>query len=217
MAKIAIILWVFIYAGSKRDATPYLKPFKKLHYVLKQNENAPYTQITNIIESGLDSILCAPNQTHITTTTGLQVFNVTAQRQIYDLFNSKIAEHPELSGTRVTTEAYSVQGVTKNKGRKSSFSQRDEYILTYFGATNPQDFGLEDYAIQWAKETRDLWNAGQPGRRPTTYLNYAMGDEPLEAMYGYDGQLGRLRRLKRRYDPHNRFQYHNPIVPPNAY
>lgn len=72
---------------------------------------------------------------------------------------------------------------------------------------------LQDFAREWARETRALWNAGQPQRRPTTYVNYAFGDESVESMYGYEPwRLRKLRTLKALYDPDNRFAYYNPIV-----
>jgi hypothetical protein len=73
--------------------------------------------------------------------------------------------------------------------------------------------GLDNVAIEWAHEIRDLWNAGQPERLPSTYVNYAFGDEPLDSMYGYEPwRLQRLRTLKAKYDPNNRFRFYNSFV-----
>ncbi|KAK7932021.1 hypothetical protein PG985_002733 [Apiospora marii] len=45
------------------------------------------------------------------------------------------------------------------------------------------------------------------------YMNYAHGDEPLEAMYGYEPwRLERLRKLKARYDPHGYFNHFNSVL-----
>ena len=69
-------------------------------------------------------------------------------------------------------------------------------------------------ATGWSNATRDLFNGGQPGRPVVTYVNYAMGSESLESMYGYEPwRLERLRDLKSKYDPQNRFRYYNPIIP----
>lgn len=76
------------------------------------------------------------------------------------------------------------------------------------------DSPLIGFAEEWRNQTVDLWNAGQPTRPPTTYMNYAAGYESLEAMYGFDAwRLDRLRQLKRKYDPENRFAWYNPITP----
>lgn len=45
------------------------------------------------------------------------------------------------------------------------------------------------------------------------YVNYAVGDEPLGEVYGFDeGRLERLRKLKGEYDPKGRFGFYNPIL-----
>lgn len=74
---------------------------------------------------------------------------------------------------------------------------------------------LVEPAAKWAKDVWDLWVAGQPTRRPATYLNYAVGVEyqTLESIYGYEPwRLERLRGLKAKYDPNNCFRFYNPIV-----
>jgi hypothetical protein len=85
----------------------------------------------------------------------------------------------------------------------------------FFAAAVPEGSGLHDAANLWAKESTDIWNAGQPNRKPKLYVNYAMGHdyETLESVYGYDAwRLKRLRSLKKAYDPENRFRFFVPIV-----
>ena len=41
------------------------------------------------------------------------------------------------------------------------------------------------------------------------YVNFAHGDEDLSEIYGES--LGRLRQVKKQYDPHNRFNQWFPI------
>lgn len=68
------------------------------------------------------------------------------------------------------------------------------------------------FSQAWADETLALWRGSEPDRRPTTYINYAVGNEPLESIYGYDGQLPKLRALKAKYDPQNKFRWYNPVA-----
>jgi hypothetical protein len=66
--------------------------------------------------------------------------------------------------------------------------------------------GDDDVAVEWAREVLEIFNSGQPNRLPTTYLNYAVGNESLESIYGYESwRLEKLRALKAKYDPFNRF------------
>ncbi|KAL9639612.1 MAG: hypothetical protein Q9204_001022 [Flavoplaca sp. TL-2023a] len=137
-------------------------------------------------------------------------------RAIYDLYNEKIRQHPILGGTRVVLEGYAVQGVKSFPSGDSAFPFRDENILTAFDAVfDTPDDPLIEFAKTWRDETVALWNAGQAGRKPTAYVNYASGYESLEAMYGYEPwRLDRLRELKSQYDPDNKFAWYNPIIPP---
>lgn len=84
----------------------------------------------------------------------------------------------------------------------------------YFDAVIDEGSDLTEEAQQFAAEVRDLWNAGQPERKPSTYVNYAAGGESLESLYGWEPwRLQRLLRLKAKYDPNNRFRFYNPIIP----
>ncbi|KAJ5689703.1 FAD-binding domain-containing protein [Penicillium macrosclerotiorum] len=158
----AVILWTFVYNGSQADAEPSLALFDQLGAISHIDGVVSYPEVSDVLGSGLTSELCAANRTHIISTAGLQVYNVTA----------------------------------------------------YFDVTLKANSGLEHLAREWAAETRELWNAGQSWRRPTTYVNYAAGDESVESMYGYEPwRLQRLRGLKDHYDPENRFSYYNPIIP----
>ncbi|KAH6651426.1 hypothetical protein BKA67DRAFT_679642 [Truncatella angustata] len=200
----AAITWIFVYAGDQTSAEPLLENFDLLKAVTKEEGNVPCTSVSDVLFSGLDSPLCSPNQTHIIGTAGLQVYNITTQRQLYQLFDEKVSEQPGLNNARLVHEGYTVEAATKRVHR-------------YFDVSPEPGSGLEGFAQEWARDTIDLWNAGQPSRKPTTYVNYAAGHEPIESMYGYEPwRLERLRALKAQYDPLNKFAYYNPIIPPAA-
>lgn len=53
---------------------------------------------------------------------------------------------------------------------------------------------------------------GNEGQELHTYVNYAWGDESLQARYGYEPwRLQKLRELKTKYDPCGKFDFFNPI------
>ena len=128
--KQATIIWVFIYDGAQKDAEPVLKPFDQLRPLSVDDFNVPYKSINNLIGGAVDGSLCQPDNTHIIGTANLQTYNVTSMRAIYDLYNQKISQQPELGGTRILVEGYAVKGVRSFKPEDSAFPQRDEYILT---------------------------------------------------------------------------------------
>jgi hypothetical protein len=89
----------------------------------------------------------------------------------------------------------------------------------YFEVRLPNEASSDskELARRYARQVRDMWNAGDSNLKPLTYVNYAFGDESVESMYGHDAwRLERLRGLKQKYDPANAFRYYNPIVQGNA-
>lgn len=60
---------------------------------------------------------------------GLQVYNLTTQRQIYELYKTNINKYPELANSLVVLEQYSVEGVTKVDPASQAYPWRDDYLL----------------------------------------------------------------------------------------
>lgn len=91
----------------------------------------------------------------------------------------------------------------------------DISLDSYFSTAVPDGSGLVDTALDWAKATWDIWVAGEDPKEPKIYVNYAKGHsyETNKAVYGYEAwRLKKLRGLKAKYDPHNRFRYYVPLV-----
>ena len=71
---------------------------------------------------------------------------------------------------------------------------------------------LDQTVVVWGNRMRDMLHEGSGESEIHSYINYAHGDESLEAMYGYEPwRLEKLRRLKEEYDPNNVFRYYAPI------
>lgn len=127
----AILYWTFAYTGPAKDGEKLLKPFNAIPAVWDEQGDVPYPQIADIQGTGMKSPLCAPETTHITSTAGLKSYNITAQREIYELFNKRVAAHSEFKTARVVHEGYSNVGVRKRDSASSAFPFRDENHLMY--------------------------------------------------------------------------------------
>ena len=89
----------------------------------------------------------------------------------------------------------------------------DRSCPRYFLTAVPPGSDLKEPAETWAKEAWELWGAGS-GQPIQTYVNYASGQphETLESVYGYEPwRVDRLRGLKAKYDPYNRFRFYEPV------
>ncbi|KAJ5952081.1 CAZyme family AA7 [Penicillium vulpinum] len=209
----AVIWWSFAYAGSQSEAQQYLTPFDNLKPLSTIDGNVPFPEVPDIQGTGINNATCDKGLERIVGPAGLQEYNITAQRQIYELFNKNIKAYPALIASAVVMEGYSVEGVLKVDSDSSAYPMRDDYLLMQTTVSYPPDSTLDQIAIEWVTENQRLWNEGQPTRKPTAYVNYASGRESLEAIYGYEPwRLEKLRKLKAKYDPHGKFSYYNPIV-----
>ncbi|KAI1660859.1 FAD-binding domain-containing protein [Daldinia decipiens] len=209
----AILWWTFAYAGAASEAENILRPFNQIEAISEEMGDVPYPDI--VTPQNTDIASCG-SAAYAISTVLLQTYNITAQRQIYDLFNRNAALYPELAETsRLYYEGYAVKGMQAVASASTAYPHRDENHLAFFATAVPKGSDLSDPAKTWAKDSWDLWNAGQPTRKPATYVNYATGNqyELLESIYGYESwRLERLRGLKNKYDPNNRFRFFVPIV-----
>ncbi|KAJ8106846.1 hypothetical protein ONZ43_g6922 [Nemania bipapillata] len=127
-----VLSWYFVYMGSAQDAEKLLAPFNKIDSVWDESGDLPYTQVPSIQGTGLDSPLCTDNNLgHIQATANLQVYNVTAQRQIYELYAEKLKTYPAFNTAFVTHEGYSNKAVHEHPSDDSAFPFRSDNLLMY--------------------------------------------------------------------------------------
>ncbi|RFU76457.1 fad binding domain-containing [Trichoderma arundinaceum] len=189
----AVIIWSFAYDGPAADAEKLLAPFNAIPALSSTKGDVSYSDLLVAQQTDVNSASCS-SQSYVGSTSWLQTYN-----------------NPSLApGARVFYEGYSTKATQAIDPNSSSYPHRDEYLLVFFSVVSPPP--LVKFSRAWADKTLAFWRAGQHSRRPATYLNYAVGNEPLESIYGYDGQLPRLRALKSKYDPLNKFRWYNPIV-----
>lgn len=73
---------------------------------------------------------------------------------------------------------------------------------------------VEAAANTLGRQLRDDLGVTSGYGKSTVYVNYAVGDESLESIYGAN-KLPRLARLKARYDPTNIFKFYHAL--PTSY
>ncbi|KAH6988389.1 FAD binding domain-containing protein [Ilyonectria destructans] len=66
-----------------------------------------------------------------------------------------------------------------------------------------EDASLDTAALTFGSKVRSIWSFSTTPTVNPTYINFAHGDETPSAIYG--SSLGRLRTLKKKYDPTNVF------------
>lgn len=75
------------------------------------------------------------------------------------------------------------------------------------------DYSLSDEIITVSKQIREILVETTESKKLEAYVNYAWGDESLQALYGYEPwRLEKLLQLKKKYDPRGQFSFYAPIV-----
>ncbi|CAG8960403.1 hypothetical protein HYFRA_00008120 [Hymenoscyphus fraxineus] len=214
-AKKPVISWQFSFRGSESEAAEHFKVFDAIPAVSVESGNLPYPSLAHAQATGLDDPACTSSTLRLITTAGLRVFNLTTEQQIFDSFTKRIAKQPSLAtGPFIIHEGYSTEGSKAIKSDDSAYPFRDNIHLTQFQGNLPANATKheQDQMLKWAREVQDLWNAGQPNRKPDAYVNYASGFETVQDWYGHESwRVAKLRRVKAQYDPSNRFRFYNPV------
>ncbi|KAL8805831.1 MAG: hypothetical protein Q9182_001743 [Xanthomendoza sp. 2 TL-2023] len=130
-------------------------------------------------------------------------------RAVYEHFKQFVAANPEAAGTSVLAEYYPVQKAVAIGNATSSYPFRDVPIHVV-AIPMYKDRSFDATANAWGVRFRDVLRSTDGLRENSTYINFAHGDEPLEEVYGES--LGRLKTLKKRYDPLNRFNQWFPLA-----
>lgn len=121
-----------MYAGPEGEAQALLAPFDNIEPISVEAGQVPFTEVADVCGMGEDSWLCDYGLVHMHYSAGLRVWNITAQRQIYNLFNQKLAERPQVfSRSAVVMEDYSHEGVVSIHPSSSAYPWRDRSLLRY--------------------------------------------------------------------------------------
>ncbi|KAL8692768.1 MAG: hypothetical protein Q9218_002275 [Villophora microphyllina] len=202
------------YAGTAAQAREWFVSFTDLQPAdVRTNESIPFVQVQKAAGKDLGSGICHNGPTRRIFPYGLQIYNTTSIRQVYDLFKTFLDEHPEFAGSMIGCEGHAVGGMKAVDPVSTAYPHRDDNVLVSFAPVYPRFAASDAVALDFADRIQGILHAGDtPGHNVTAYLNYANGDESIEAMYGYESwRLDRLRELQEKYDPSNKFRFFNPF------
>ena len=118
------------YAGSTEQANAYADPYRRLGPISKTGgTQVPVTQLSNYVGTGLGGPLCVFGYNRMQFPLGLQVYNSTALRQAYTVFNQTISAHPQLNQSVIVFETYAVAGLRQYAAEDSAYAHRADNLL----------------------------------------------------------------------------------------
>lgn len=211
-----VVLYTLSYQGPAAEAAPYFARFKALGPITVNPANdVTNAQLYNVTQNSLDSSACARNRNSMGSGASLPSWNTTAARAAFNIY-SKMTSDPRFMGSVLLLENYGMQGVRAVDASSTSLSLEERQYPVVANPTigwNGTDGQVEAEAEAYGEQIRQAFFAGLPkGAKRHTYVNYAVGTENFNQLYGYDAaRVQRLKVLKKAYDPKNAFGFYNPV------
>ncbi|KAI2615212.1 FAD binding domain-containing protein [Hypoxylon sp. NC1633] len=194
------ILALPFYVGTEEQARQKFAPILNVGPTTDAAQVIPY----NTWNAAGDSF-CSKGDRKPSYTAGVHTMDPAAWRSIWTEYLAFVDEHPEALNTTILAECYSTQkAIEIGSQKKSSFPFRDvkchvAIIPWYTEATLDAEANTFGQTIRSYLAPKNL----------SAYINFAHGDESLDAIYS--SSLPRLRQLKQKYDPKKRFNQWFPI------
>ena len=89
----------------------------------------PYTGLANAAGSGVDDPVCAKGFSWKLYPVGLQVYNITTNWAIYNLYSKMVSENPAFNNSVVQFEGYSMQAVKAVDPASTAYAHREDNLL----------------------------------------------------------------------------------------
>lgn len=209
----AIVSFSILYNGPAADAEEWIAPFRALKPLSVTNGTATYPQLASITGNGIDDVICQnDNLNRVRYPIYIDEYVPDAPRAVFDLFNTATAQYPALNNSLMLFEGLSSQAVAAVDIDSTAVPVRDYFVLASPVVTYAPDPSLDTIAQEFGNNLRlTLYNASA-STELHAYVNYAVGTESLQSLYGYPRwRLDKLTELKHAYDPDNHFQWYAPI------
>ncbi|MCJ1424481.1 hypothetical protein MMC29_002369 [Sticta canariensis] len=142
-----VIVITIYYVGTAEQAAQYLGPYDAIGPVSSVNDSIPYPKIADAIGSESSSAVCQSGLSRVMSPVGLLTYNITANRQAYDLFTRTTSETPALNSSILLFEGYSLRGMKTVDPDSTAFPHRSDNILVALETSFAPDSSLDATAI----------------------------------------------------------------------
>jgi hypothetical protein len=169
-----------------------------------------------VTNNNIDGPVCARNRNIAGSGISLPAWDLKGLRKAFTVFSNLTAD-TRFASSVVLMENYGMQGVRAADSTLTSLSVEERERPVLAGPAlwwDGDDEQTTQDAYAYIRALRDALDTGvdNSGAKRHAYVNYASGDESRPELYGYDGRLEKLAKLKKVWDPENRFGFYNPVV-----
>ncbi|RYP03157.1 hypothetical protein DL764_005339 [Monosporascus ibericus] len=210
-----VIMFFILQEGMKSVDPSYTNYFHELGPVVTDSAGGSYTDLPAWTGNANTSPPCQKaGLVNVRFPIDIEMYNIRAQRRVYDLFASAIGETPALNNSLFLFEGYSLQGVKAVPNESAAFPFRgDNLLVSPLIIYAPGGPDLDKKAADLGENLRQFLHEGSGRKELHTYVNYAFGLETQRNWYGHEQwRQERLLKLKDKYDPQRKFSFYAPIA-----
>ncbi|KAJ4287778.1 hypothetical protein N0V90_012482 [Kalmusia sp. IMI 367209] len=207
------ILFNAVYYGPEADGRKLLAPFINNNPLVT---NITYVNAIDVIPYSLfgrwNDPTCAKNKQLSIYTVGTKTIDVPTYSQLFADMGAFFQKTPAIrTGTTIYLETLPNQAVKAAPDGFSAYPKVHREILTHVLMTFVNSDRSVDTAVSdFANKKRTDLTKTSGFSDLEIYSTYGHGDEGPEVWYR--DSLPRLKTIKQKYDPQNRFRFYNPIM-----
>nr|POE71822.1 fad-linked oxidoreductase azal [Quercus suber] len=207
----SIISLSIAHEGFNPVAKTFISNFRSLKpLTFVQQNGIPWSEIHDRMGLGAAPV-CVSNLNFFTTPASFPQWNVTNMRNAFDMY-SNFTKLPQFAESFWLLESYGRGQAASFEDDAVSAEERENHLLTgltlqWEGDDLDTRRKAEEFALEAKQAIQEGWNEKH------TYVNYAVGYETVEEMYGRDQKhLHRLQETKSAWDPENQFGFYAPLI-----
>ncbi|KAH7397220.1 hypothetical protein BKA66DRAFT_408214 [Pyrenochaeta sp. MPI-SDFR-AT-0127] len=202
-----VIMW--IYWQGPVIPTKYTDPLYALSPIAVDASVTDLAGVNTHLLANRGGATCATGLSRVLIPVSLEKYSLPALRKLHGYFATF---PPEFRTSVMMLEGFATNRVEELPSDNSAFPDRHGKLLISPVLTYPANASLDATAWEIGTKIRSTLLEGAEAKLEA-YVNYARGDENVEEIYGYEPwRLEKLRKLKKEYDPHGRFNFYAPIV-----
>lgn len=200
------MFWVYYNGASIPSA--FTDPLYALDPIAVDSSVTDLAGVNTHLMATVDGASCAKGFSRVFYPVNLITWSLTNLRTVLDIFAAMPSAY---RNSVVMLEGYPVNRVVEIPSDSTAYPDREGRLLVSPLLTYAANATLDAEAFEIGEKMRDALLEGT-GLKLNAYVNYARGDESLEAVYGYEEwRLERLGKLKKAYDPEGKFNFFEPI------
>ncbi|KAF2853831.1 FAD-binding domain-containing protein [Plenodomus tracheiphilus IPT5] len=216
-AKNPVVAYNVAYEGTEEGAEPYAALFKALGPVSTTvTTNVNYVELYTVTGNNLESQACVRSHNIVGAGTSLPAWDLEGVREAFTIFGNITADS-RFASSITLLENYGMQAVRAVDFESTALAVEERQypvlaspVLWWDG--DDAQTTTDAYAYVSAMRNALYRGVDSGDGKRHCYVNYANGEEKKREMYGYDARLDSLTKLKKTWDPLNRFGFYNPIV-----